>query len=209
MYDEDATRCQQYSFMSARNIERMVLMVSQSIQQSWSEVGMMLNDVEEKGLESIYLNWQMKQDTYKYLKSNRDFMFGQLLAIKNSYKCDNAKAYSAMKVFLKVKGLNLVKAGFCVQLSFGLVGCFDSHNLARYNIKNRNHLRINKDVTTFKGKARNEAKLINYIDLCHSIGTKNMWNDWCYNLAQQERNKFKSGEEVSKAHYNYLIGEVI
>ena len=36
-----------------------------------------------------------------------------------------------------------------------------------------------------------------------------MWDDWCYNLAQQERNKFKSGEEVSKAHYNYLIGEAI
>ena len=47
-----------------------------------------------------------------------------MLAVINSTNLtDHAKAISLMKIFLKIPGLNLAKAGFVCQLVAGLVGC--------------------------------------------------------------------------------------
>ena len=111
-------------------------MVVLSIQQPWLSVGDQMADVKQNGLDSKFL-WGNKRKAYTYITKRKDFIHNQYLAVINSNKSDDDKAYSLMNIFLRVDGLGMVKAGFVCQLSAGLVGCIDLHNIRLYGIDER------------------------------------------------------------------------
>ena len=121
MYKIHAVQCQDYAMRSADNLMDVAMLVSVSIQQNWLSCGNQLEDVRNNGIDSKFL-WGFKSKTYKYLNSNKHKLYAQAKAIANSNKTDDDKAYSLMKVFLRVDGLGLPKAGFMCQLTMGLVG---------------------------------------------------------------------------------------
>jgi len=204
MYKTHAINCQQYAQRSANNLMEVVLMVSLSIQQNWLRVGDQIDDVRTKGLNSKYL-WGFKEDTYEYLQANKHKMYAQMMAVINSNKSEDDKAYSLMKIFLRVTGLGLPKAGFVCQLSAGLVGCMDIHNIRLYGIDPKTLLFNNKSKGA-KGKTANNNKILKYIKVCHDYGTENLWNSWC-NLLATKSSKWQDGNHVSEVHYTYLTGE--
>tara|TARA_R110000823_G_scaffold205678_1_gene336507 strand:+ start:237 stop:851 length:615 start_codon:yes stop_codon:yes gene_type:complete len=204
MYKTHAINCQQYAQRSANNLMEVVLMVSLSIQQNWLGVGDQIDDVRTKGLNSKYL-WGFKEDTYEYLQANKHKMYAQMMAVINSNKSEDDKAYSLMKIFLRVTGLGLPKAGFACQLSAGLVGCMDVHNIKLYGIDPKT-LSFNNKSKGAKGKTANNNKILKYIKVCHDYGTENLWNSWC-NLLATKSSKWQDGNHVSEVHYTYLTGE--
>jgi len=109
MYKTHAIQCQDYAMASADNLMDVAMLVSVSIQQNWLSCGDQLADVKENGISSKYL-WGVKSKTYKYLSSNKYKLYAQAKAIANSNKDDDAKAYSLMKIFLRIDGLGLPKA---------------------------------------------------------------------------------------------------
>lgn len=198
MYKLHATAVQQHAQQNADNLMDVVLMVVLSIQQNWLSVGDQLKDVKSKGVESKFL-WGFKRSTYIYLKKNKHRVYAQFMAVVNSSKDDASKADSMMKVFLRVPGLGLVKAGFACQLAGGLVGCIDSHNIKLYS--------IDDSVLKISNKMSQElldAKRKKYINLCHLIGTENLWNNWCNHLATKSK-LWVDGNHVSEVHYKYLV----
>lgn len=203
MYKNHAVKCQEYAMQSADNLMDVAMLVSVSIQQNWLSCGNQLKDVKENGINSKFL-WGVKSKTYKYLNSNKHKLYSQVLAISNSYKSNDDKAYSLMKVFLRIDGLGLPKAGFLCQLTMGLVGCMDVHNIKMYEI-NPKTLVLNKNVKTIKGLQANKQKIKSYIKLCHTYGTENLWDDWCNNLATKSKS-WRDGNHVSEVHINYLLG---
>ena len=114
MYKEHATKVQAYAQRSADNMAWVCLMVVLSIQQNWLGVGLALLDVRDNKLESKFL-WGFKSDTYSYIMTHKHKIYGQMMAVLNSNKSDKDKAVSLMRVFLRVPGLGLPKAGFMCQ----------------------------------------------------------------------------------------------
>lgn len=198
MYNTHAPLIKDFAASSADNLTDVVLMVVLSIQQNWLSVGDQLKDVKVNGIESKFL-WGFKRDTYIWLERNKHKLYGQYRAVLNSTKDSESKADSMMKVFMRVPGLGLVKAGFACQLAGGLVGCIDSHNIKLYSIEPsvlKVSNKMNPDTLAEKRKK--------YIKLCHLIGTENLWNNWCNHLATKSK-LWDDAHHVSEVHYKYLV----
>lgn len=204
MYNDHGKKCQQYALESADNLMDVAMLVSVSIQQNWLSCGNQLADVRKNGIDSKFL-WGAKSKTYSYLKSNKHKLYAQVNAIANSHKDDNEKAYSLMKIFLKINGLGIPKAGFLCQLTLGLVGCMDVHNIKKYKLDPKDFT-LAKNPKTFKGLEANKKKIKDYIELCHGYGTESLWNEWCNNLATKS-DKWRNGHHVSAVHVDYLLGK--
>jgi len=202
MYKQHATKVQAYAQRSADNMGDVCLMVSLSIQQNWLGVGDMLADVRANKIESKFL-WGFKSDTYSYIMTHKHKIYSQMMAVVNSNKSDHQKAVSLMRVFLRVPGLGLPKAGFMCQLCVGLVGCMDVHNIKLYGL-NQNVLKLPK---TLKNPAKVTEKIAAYVELCHGYGTEYLWNSWCEYLSTKSK-KWVDGFHVSEVHYTYLTGEI-
>ena len=195
-----------YAQRNPDNLFAVVMMVSLSIQQKWSLVGDMLSDMIENKSDCLYL-WGSKRATYKYMITHKHFIHGQMMAvIKSKNLTDHAKSISLMKIFLKIDGLGLAKAGFVCQLVGGLVGCMDVHNIKTYGVE-ANSLKLNKNLKTSKGLENNRRKVEKYITLCHDYGTENLWNSWCSMIADKYPKDFLDSNHVSEVHYTYLTGE--
>ena len=202
MYNIHAKAVQDYSRLSSDNLSDVILMVVLSIQQPWYAVGDQLKDVKRWGIGSKFI-WGNKIKTYNFLMSRKDFIYSQYLAVLSSSKSDDDKALSLMNVFLQIDGLGLAKAGFVCQLTAGLVGCIDVHNIRMYNIPKKD-LAFSKSI---KSKALKDKKISNYISVCHTIGTENLWDTWCCSLATKTK-RFEDGFHVSKVHYDFLQSAV-
>ena len=202
MYNIHAKAVQDYSRLSSDNLSDVILMVVLSIQQPWYAVGDQLKDVKRWGIGSKFI-WGNKIKTYNFLMSRKDFIYSQYLAVLNSSKSDDDKALSLMNVFLQIDGLGLAKAGFVCQLTAGLVGCIDVHNIRMYNIPKKDFA-FSKSI---KSKTLRDKKISNYISVCHTIGTENLWDTWCCSLATKTK-RFEDGFHVSKVHYDFLQSAV-
>jgi len=205
MYQDHAVAVQQYAQVSATNLTNVNLMAVLSIRQPWLNIGQQMLDVKANRLGAKAL-WGFKKDTYTYLESNKHKMYAQVMAVINSNKTDASKAMSLMKIFLRVKGLGMAKSGFMCQLSAGLVGCMDSHNLKMYNLDAKDFVLV-KNPKTIKSLDANTKKIRNYIQICNEYGTENLWDSWCSFLATKST-KWRDANHVSEVHYTYLIGEV-
>ena len=204
MYQIHGVACQQYALSSCEQMRDTFLMDLLSIKQPFKIVGKALRHVRKHGVSSYFLfGWKRKG--FKYLQANKGLIYGQTLAVLNSKKSNNDKAYKLMELYLTIPGLNIAKAGFACKLIGGLVGCMDSHNIKFYNI-NPNSLEFNKDVKSDKGRNNNRKKLTGYINLCHGLTTEQLWDQWCNNLAKTDKH-WRDGNHVSQAHIDYLIGE--
>ena len=202
MYQNHAVKVQQYAQLSASNLSDATLMAGLSIRQPWLNIGKQMIDVKTNKLKAKSL-WGFKKDTYTYLESNKHKMFAQVMAVINSNKTDASKAMSLMKIFLRVNGLGMAKAGFMCQLTAGLVGCMDSHNLKMYNLDAKDFV-LAKNPKTVKGLDANVKKIRNYIQICNEYGTENLWNSWCSFLATKST-KWRDANHVSEVHYSYLV----
>ena len=199
MYSVHAKAIQDYAQKSSDNLADVIIMVVLSIQQPWKNVGLQMADVKLNGRASKFL-WGNKGRTYEYVMKRKGFIFNQFLAVVNSNKSDSDKAYSLMNIFLRIDGLGMVKAGFVCQLSAGLVGCIDLHNIRLYGIDEK----ILKLTKSLKSKDIKDEKINKYIAICHNIGTENLWDTWCNSLATKN-SVWSNGFEVSKVHYDYLM----
>ncbi len=199
MYSVHAKAIQDYAKESSDNLADVITMVVLSIQQPWKDVGKQMADVKLNGKDSKYL-WGNKRRTYDYITKRKGFIFNQFLAVINSSKSNDAKAYSLMNIFLRIDGLGMVKAGFVCQLTAGLVGCIDLHNIRLYGIDEK----ILKLPKSLKSKEIKDEKINKYISICHNIGTENLWDTWC-NFLATKNSVWSNGFEVSKVHYDYLM----
>ena len=199
MYITHAKAIQNYAKQSSDNLVDVITMVVLSIQQPWLSVGDQMADVKQNRLDSKFI-WGNKRKAYTYITKRKDFIYNQYLAVINSNKSNDDKAYSLMNIFLRVEGLGMVKAGFVCQLSAGLVGCIDLHNIRLYGIDEK----VLKLPKSLKTKKLRDDRINKYISICHNIGTENLWDTCCYYLSTKIP-KWSDGFEVSKVHYDYLM----
>jgi len=182
---------------SPENLQDMVMMTALSVQQPWYQVGAQMYDYRQKGMRSRFV-WGNKRSTLRWLRRNKDKLYRDAIDVLQ-YK-GKKRSLELMKVFLRVDGLGLAKAGFCCQLFAGCVGCIDVHNLRRLAIP-ETVLKLDKKASDVTKQKRIET----YIDACSKRRCRWLWNSWCNLIAKKDPTRWRDGEHVSLVHFEYLI----
>ena len=104
-----------------------------------------------------------------------------------------------LHILTSITGLGCAKAGFVAQMVYGVSGCLDGHNLARFQIP----------LQTFKiaGAAprRRSALIHDYNRVCRKFGgTQALWDSWCEFLAGRDANYAGNPDYVSRLHLTPL-----
>jgi hypothetical protein len=192
MYNKVNPKINKFMQSSPEHMSHGIMMVVLSIQQGWHTVGEQMKDYKENQGHSRYV-WGNKARTYKYLQEHEVELFNTLLSP------DFTHTYKHMRL-TQVVGLGVAKAGFVMQLMFGVSGCMDVHNLRRFDVP-ASILSVSPEMKMSTRKAKVEQ----YNIICHDIGTEVLWDTWCDLIAKKHPTKWVDGDHVSMVHYTYLI----
>jgi len=104
---------------------------------------------------------------------------------------------AALEMLARLPSLGAAKAGFLLQLIWGLGGCIDSRNIKSLNVK--------------EIKLPKKAKLINrlaicaaYLDCCSRLGgSEFLWNHWCDGAAVSYPSMGTS-DDISAEHVRWV-----
>ena len=177
---------------SPDNTSWIIAMVLLSIQQHWDQIGNQLIDLKENGLDCKYL-FGSKRSGWDYVVANKKELHEAIYS-------RNLPMAEKLMVLASIPNIDLIKAGFVLQLCIGKVGCLDVHNLRRFGLKKQAFKTYGLKYDTALGK----AKL--YIKVCKDLGgCEYLWNSWCDLLAEKYPNKYKNGQHVSRLHKDYVM----
>lgn len=177
---------------SPDNTSWIIAMVLLSIQQHWDQIGNQLIDLKENGLDCKYL-FASKRSGWDYVVANKKELHEAIYS-------RNLPMAEKLLAVASIPNIDLIKAGFVLQLCIGKVGCLDVHNLRRFGLKPQTFKTYGLKYDTALGK----AKL--YVKVCEDLGgCEYLWNSWCDLLAEKYPNKYKNGQHVSRLHKDYVI----
>lgn len=191
MYKTHATRVQAYAQQSPDNLARTIAFVMTTIRSPIERAPVEVAEIDALGDAAPSL-WGGKRKGYRYTQEHKAQLFTDCMACHA-----NGDDVGLLKVLVAVPMLGLPKAGFVAQLAFGRVGCLDTHNLNRYDLKAA-------AFATSGLKTDGEAldrKCRLYLATCEQLGgCEQLWNTWCDYVAAQYPNKFADGDVVSAIH---------
>ena len=200
MYKRDCNAIADFASLHPNNFVRVVTFTLCTIQAGLSTVKMQMQDVDVNGLESKYL-WGKKSDGLAYTIANKHFLWGKLMALKESGTSDIDAISDGIMLLRKVPNLELVKASFVMQMLGFDVACIDSHNLTRLGLP-PSAVKIGA-----KLKPATQLKKVKaYVEMCQYEGTKYWRNSWCDYVAGNRANRLlDTGDVVSKFHVDCVV----
>ena len=200
MFDLHQATIGKFARQSPQNMRRVYLFVIATIQQSIETVPEILADIEANGIDSIHA-WGFKGQAIEFINSNFEAVYSESMAIYDGHACPDHCAHELLKYFASLPGLGLAKGGFMAQLCFGLSGCIDSHNLARFNISE----------SEFKSsrykKAKSPELRASIVEAYNTTvnncgGCRGLWDSWCEYVAGLRADL--TGFDVSALHCKAL-----
>ena len=201
MYRQHATKIQAYAQQSADNLEHVGQFVAFTIHAPFDDAISRLQSYRDGRYQELDEVIQATHQAIAWLTTHKSDLHWHLQDIYYSPYSDAEKAdYMLSYVAAEVPGLGLVKAGFLIQLTYGLSACLDTHNMQRFNIKPKSFDHF-KRLKTAKTRHR---KVKAYHNLCNrSGGTEKIWDTWCAYVADKYL-KYKTADEVSQLHCSAL-----
>ncbi len=183
---------------NADNMFRVVVFVHATIQQQLNIIPEIMEDIDVEGLASIHL-WGYKRAAYEWFDDNKDQVYQTAMAIYDGHADPADCEHELLKYFATLPGLGLVKGGFVIQLCFGLSGCIDRHNIARFGIPKRQF-----DASRFNA-ARMQSTRNRIVRQYHEVvakggGTQALWDGWCAYVAEKQSAVHESAWAVSRLH---------
>ena len=174
------------------NMARVLTFVLLSIHRPFKEAieaSQAFEDMEPETLDS-YL-WGFKTRAWSELDRNKAEIYYQL---ENAWDEDGNSAMDGMLAYLvTLHGFEYVKAGFVLQLLYGVSGCLDTRNRQAFNLSGRMRARGSDKVRLAKAKR--------YNDLVYKLGgTEFLWDQWCVGMSAQRPNYFPTPNDASAAH---------
>lgn len=169
-----------------------------TIQQSIEHTPEIAHEFRHMGAASKYaFGW--KGPAIDWHNENARRTHADAMAIYRGADCERACEVALTEYFASLPGLGLAKGGFMVQLCFGLSGCLDSHNLARFGIAagpfQANAFKaLRRDAT----RRQRAADYVNHVHACG--GPAGLWDSWCDYVADLRPATFESGFHVSSYH---------
>lgn len=189
-----------YALQSPENLRRVINFVICTIQQPLKRVPEQMADLDKLGERSRFL-YASKRDAFIYARDHAAALYAE--AIELSAIADPIEAERQLLIhFAAIPGIGLVKAGFIIQLVFGLGGCLDTHNIGRFGLT-AGDLKSDrfKRPKTWAAKYR---RLDIYQDILRALGgAETLWDSWCEFVAAKEgkySQNFRDAFEVSEYH---------
>ena len=204
MYQEHATKIQRYAQRNADNLEHVGQFVAFTIHNQFKVAVDQLQDYREGHYDTLDDAIPATHLAIGWLQANKDTLHWHLQDIWNSDYSDAEKTdYMLSYVASEVPGLGLIKAGFLLQMAYGLSACLDTHNLKRFNIPTRAFRSDKfKELRTAKSRRRKVKK---YRDTCEKFGgTAKLWDTWCAYMAEKFYATYSNPDMVSSLHCEAL-----
>lgn len=187
-----------YAKANPDNMADVLTFVIATIQQPFYGVHDAMRSIRKEGLGSRFV-WGFKTPAIDSIQTNKQAIYDLAMNTWNAHPEPSVAERELMLVFSHIEGLGLAKGGFAVQLIFGLSGCLDSQNVARFNLN-----ACEFKASLFKGAkqwSRKYQLLDTYLDIVHFCGgTAKLWDEWCIYVHQQNPARYKSAEHVSRIH---------
>jgi hypothetical protein len=201
MFATHASAISNYGRASPEAFARVLMFVVLTIRQPLYRTPSDMAKVDQQGLTARSVLFGFKKDAYKAIErdAERHWNFCEQV-FENATLSNQQQAACMIEHLAELPGLGVVKAGFVVQLIYGLAGCLDSHNLARYNIK----------PTTFSNyKQRSPSarrKLCErYVKTVYDLGgPEELWDTWCGYIATKQPKNYRDAYHVSAIHCEAL-----
>ena len=195
MYAEHQHQIRTYAALGWPEARRVVHFVVLTIQEPLHRVGGYLELVEQGNLKPL---WGNKRRAYDWLAEHGRTWWAAVAAHAEAGRHAEALEHAA-----RCPGLGLAKAGFVLQLCFGIVGCLDTHNVRRFGLS-RSSFTLKRD-TKFETRLRKARR---YVELCEELGgCASLWDSWCeyaYEHGKGNRGRYSGPEEVSATHVHAL-----
>ena len=194
MFSEHQTAIGAYARSNPDNCIRVLDFVHQTIRTPFYMVGFRMEDIERKGLDSVYLKNATKRKAFKGLRVIKTQLYEDIFS-------DDMSTEEKLLILSGTPGLGIAKSGFALQLCIGKSGCLDVHNLRRFNIdENTFKLRDNTKYDTALNKARLYTETIKKLG-----GTEKLWNDWCKLIAHLYPKHYDNASHVSRLHVDFIL----
>ncbi len=172
----------------------MLRFVLATIQQQLETVPDIAEDFERNGTTSTYA-FGSKRAGLEYLEGFAHTLYEDALGV-----CGDPE--QLLRVFLRVPGFGIVKAGFAAQLFSNQVGCIDRHNVEVYGVP-LSTLRYPKTASP----TTQQEHIERYCDLCRGLGgSTRLWAAWCHYVHTLRPGNWRNGGEVSYFHYAVISG---
>ena len=197
MFDEHQAKIGRYARRDADSMARVYAFVLMTVQQPLHMMPTAMRSLDTDGVESRFL-WGFKIPAYDFLMENKQAIYDVSMAIYRGHADPELQQHELLRYFAGLPGLGVVKGGFMVQLCFGLAGCIDSHNMARFGIKpSRFKAARFKRAQT---KTRNVILRDYFSVIKTNGGCAELWNSWCVYVHKRNPVEYTSAYAVSELH---------
>jgi hypothetical protein len=133
-----------------------------------------------------------KHEGLDWIERNEAYLWGEFV------EC-GFDAERLVALFVQIPGIGLVKAGFIAQLTRGVSGCIDTHNLQRFGMA-YGDVKFNKEA----GPNTRARKIAKYNRVVHALGgTETLWDEWCAYVGKAQG--YGSAEQVSAMHLQVIL----
>ncbi len=186
---------------SPENMARVYRFVIATVQQPLIMTPEIVREFDAIGAESKYA-FGFKGDALAWLIDNEEHVYCAAMGIWDSVTNPRECEAALLSFFASCPGLGLVKAGFMVQLCFGVGGCLDTHNINRFGL---NECRFKssrfKNAKTDKTRRAIVAEYLETVAKCGGVAL--LWAEWCEYVAQRDKN-YDDAAHVSRMHCEAL-----
>lgn len=172
------------------NLRQVAMFSVLSAHSRFYTLNRQMDDVHKQGEHSVHL-YAWKRDAFNWWHQNVEGVFIRLL---HAWECEEKADFADIALFeaLQAPGFGLIKAGFFVQMCFGVSGCIDTHNQKMYDIP----LKVVKASNPSK-----YSKAMLYNRLIYDLGgSATIWDNWCTRISTIYPDKFADPHDVSKFH---------
>ena len=201
MYKRDQKIISKYALRNPDNFARVLQFVILTARAKLANVPADVDTAARGGQDamSVLFSWKFRAYTEAWINRETHFTYCQDTLRHTDDKLELAE--ELIGYFAGLYGFGLVKAGFVVQLIFGLGGCLDTHNIKRFDIPARTF----DNYSQLKTAAGRRRKIARYTALVHDLGgPEQLWDGWCHYVADGQPSRYRSADHVSAIHVEAL-----
>lgn len=197
MYKTHQPRIAAWSRSSPDNFGRLLQFVILTAREPLYNVPANTEIARNGGQDAMSILFGWKHSAYVQAWERRETILSFCEHVMASDRSDREKTEELLEYISGERGFALVKAGFVIQLAFGLSGCLDTHNAKLYGFAPEAFIRV-KALKTAKAR----RKLISrYCSAQERAGsTEFLWDQWCKHVADLYPAIYKGAYHVSALH---------
>lgn len=199
MFKEHQTKIGKWARASPDNFGKLLQFVVLTVRTPLHRVKADIETAEQGGPDAMGVLFGFKFRAYREAWEGREKALSYLEHVwADPEQNARGKELAMLEYVADLYGFGPVKAGFVLQLAYGISGCIDTHNLKRFGYS----MRTFSNYCQRKTRKARLAFLRRYCDaIARQGGTEYLWNSWCAFVANNSPGPYQgSAYEVSRAH---------